>query len=89
MRAGRARTTWSCDDATCVAAILDGEPRLVPNEKGDLVHDPVVSFLDGCKPVARGAGEASMVPHTARTIKTAREAKGLEGGSAAKQTRLI
>ncbi len=61
---------------SCVAAVLDGEPRLLPNEKGNLVHASVVSFLENGNVVVGNAAKARLVTHPAETVKSAKRLMG-------------
>jgi molecular chaperone DnaK len=61
---------------SCVAAVLDGKPRVLPNEWGERTHASVVSFLDDATVLVGNNAKKNIITNAENTIYSAKRLIG-------------
>src|SRR5512143_2733245 len=61
---------------SCVAAVLDGKPQVLPNEWGEHTHASVVSFLDGASVLVGNNAKKSIITNAKSTVYSAKRLIG-------------
>ncbi len=61
---------------SCVSAVLNGKPTVIPNEWGELIHASIVSFLDDGSVVVGNAAKRSIVTNAENTVYSAKRLIG-------------
>src|SRR5512135_1354723 len=61
---------------SCVAAVLDGKPQVLPNEWGEHTHASVVSFLDGASVLVGNNAKKNIITNAENTVYSAKRLIG-------------
>ena len=61
---------------SCVAAILDGSPQVLPNEWGERTHASVVSFLDDNSVLVGNNAKKNIITNAENTVYSAKRLIG-------------
>ncbi len=61
---------------SCVAAVLDGKPKVLPNEWGERTHASVVSFLDGASVLVGNNAKKNIITNAENTVYSAKRLIG-------------
>jgi molecular chaperone DnaK len=61
---------------SCVAAILDGTPQVLPNEWGERTHASVVSFLDDASVLVGNNAKKNIITNAENTVYSAKRLIG-------------
>lgn len=61
---------------SCVSMLIDGVPRVIPNEWGELVHASVVSFLEDGTVLVGNAAKRNIITNAENTVYSAKRLIG-------------
>ncbi len=61
---------------SCVAAVIDGKPVVLPNEWGELTHASVVSFLEDGSVLVGNAAKKNIITNAENTVYSAKRLMG-------------
>jgi molecular chaperone DnaK len=61
---------------SCVSAVINGQPTVIPNEWGELTHASVVSFLDDGSVLVGNAAKKNIITNAEHTVYSAKRLIG-------------
>jgi molecular chaperone DnaK len=61
---------------SCVSAVINGQPTVLPNEWGELTHASVVSFLDDGSVLVGNAAKKNIITNAEHTVSSAKRLIG-------------
>ena len=61
---------------SCVSAVLDGQPTVLPNEWGELTHASVVSFLEDGSVMVGNTAKKNIISNTENTVSSSKRLIG-------------
>ena len=61
---------------SCVSAVIDGQPTVIPNEWGELTHASCVSFLEDGSVLVGNAAKKNIITNAENTVYSAKRLIG-------------
>jgi molecular chaperone DnaK len=61
---------------SCVSAVIDGQPTVIPNEWGEMTHASVVSFLEDGSVLVGNAAKKNIITNAENTVYSAKRLIG-------------